>query len=89
MELPRPDDLHLHLRDGEGLVSLMQGARPTTLPRPPAIVSRAHASASNIYPPACAEWPGTFARALVMPNLKPPVTTTADALAYRCEHARR
>ncbi|HBI70836.1 MAG TPA: dihydroorotase, partial [Massilia sp.] len=24
-----------------------------------------------------------FARAIVMPNLKPPVTTAADALAYR------
>jgi dihydroorotase len=27
--------------------------------------------------------PRTMARAIVMPNLKPPVTTTADALAYR------
>jgi hypothetical protein len=52
--LPRPDDWHLHLRDGAGLVSLMK------------------------------EWPGIAARAIVMPNLKPPVTTTADALAYRC-----
>jgi len=28
-------------------------------------------------------WPGVFARALIMPNLKPPVTRTEQALAYR------
>ena len=27
--------------------------------------------------------PSTMARAIVMPNLKPPITTTVDALAYR------
>jgi dihydroorotase len=49
----RPDDLHLHLRDGESMRSVL----PFTAAR--------------------------FARALVMPNLRPPVTTTAQALAYR------
>jgi dihydroorotase len=49
----RPDDLHLHLRDGEGMRSVL----PFTAAR--------------------------FARALVMPNLRPPVTTTQQALAYR------
>lgn len=49
----RPDDLHLHLRDGE----LMRSVLPFTAAR--------------------------FARALVMPNLYPPVTTTEQALAYR------
>jgi dihydroorotase len=49
----RPDDLHLHLRDGE----LMRSVLPFTAAR--------------------------FARALIMPNLRPPVTTTEQALAYR------
>ncbi|HEY6515379.1 MAG TPA: dihydroorotase [Steroidobacteraceae bacterium] len=49
----RPDDLHLHLRDGESMRSVV----PFTAAR--------------------------FARALIMPNLRPPVTTTAQALAYR------
>ena len=49
----RPDDWHLHLRDGAALT--------TTVP---------HTSAQ-------------FARAIVMPNLKPPITTTAQAMAYR------
>jgi dihydroorotase len=51
--LIRPDDWHLHLRDGDCLPAVL----PDTARR--------------------------FARAIVMPNLKPPVTTTADALAYR------
>ncbi|GGX24133.1 dihydroorotase [Undibacterium macrobrachii] len=51
--ITRPDDWHLHLRDGEAL--------KTVLP---------HTAAQ-------------FARAIVMPNLKPPVTTTALAGAYR------
>ena len=51
--LRRPDDLHLHLRDGESLRSVL----PFTAAR--------------------------FARALIMPNLRPPVTTTEQALAYR------
>ena len=49
----RPDDWHLHLRDGAALAAVL----PFTAAR--------------------------FARAIVMPNLKPPVTTTASALAYR------
>jgi dihydroorotase len=53
LTLTRPDDWHLHLRDGEALRSLV---------------------------PATARWAG---RAIVMPNLKPPVTTTKAALAYR------
>lgn len=51
--LVRPDDWHLHLRDGAAMRSVVQ------------------ASAKQ------------FGRAIVMPNLKPPVTTTAQALAYR------
>ncbi|MCB9682337.1 MAG: dihydroorotase [Alphaproteobacteria bacterium] len=53
LTIPRPDDMHLHLRDGAALASVV-----------------AHTAA-------------TFARAVVMPNLKPPVTTTAQAVAYR------
>jgi dihydroorotase len=51
--LPRPDDWHLHLRDGAALAAVL----PDTARR--------------------------FARAVVMPNLKPPVTTVAAAAAYR------
>src|SRR5687767_13528396 len=51
--LVRPDDWHLHLRDGERLKSVV-----------------AHTA-------AC------FARAIVMPNLVPPVETVEQALAYR------
>ncbi len=53
LTLTRPDDWHLHLRDGSAL----------------------HAVA-----PHSAR---QFARAIVMPNLRPPVTTTEQALAYR------
>jgi dihydroorotase len=53
IEITRPDDWHLHLRDGEVLASVL---------------------------PATAR---CFARAIVMPNLKPPVTTVAAASAYR------
>ncbi len=53
MTLTRPDDWHLHLRDGAVL---------------PAVV------------PASARQMG---RAIIMPNLKPPVTTTEQALDYR------
>ena len=49
----RPDDWHLHLRDGATMASVL----PHTARQ--------------------------FARAIVMPNLKPPVTTTAQAVAYR------
>ena len=53
LTLTRPDDWHLHLRDGAVLASVL----PDTARR--------------------------FARAIIMPNLKPPVTTTQQALAYR------
>jgi dihydroorotase len=53
IELRRPDDWHLHLRDGAAMAAVV----PFTAAR--------------------------FARAIVMPNLKPPVSTTATALAYR------
>lgn len=49
----RPDDWHVHLRDGNMLASV------------------AHYTAAQ------------FARAIVMPNLSPPVTTVAAAEAYR------
>lgn len=49
----RPDDWHLHLRDG----AMLEGILPET--------SR------------------HFARAIIMPNLVPPVATVADARAYR------
>lgn len=51
--LTRPDDWHVHLRDGQALA--------TTVP---------HTARQ-------------FARAIVMPNLRPPVTTVALAAAYR------
>ena len=51
--ITRPDDWHLHLRDGAALKAVL----PDTARQ--------------------------FARAIVMPNLRPPVTTTALALAYR------
>jgi dihydroorotase len=53
LTLTRPDDWHLHLRDGAALAAVL---------------------------PATAR---QFGRAIVMPNLRPPVTTTAQALAYR------
>lgn len=53
LTLVRPDDWHLHLRDGDVLASVL----PDTARQ--------------------------FARAIVMPNLKPAVTTTEQALAYR------
>lgn len=51
--LTRPDDWHVHLRDGDALGAVVP-----------------HTAAQ-------------FARAIVMPNLKPPVTTAALALAYK------
>ena len=51
--ITRPDDWHLHLRDGAALKAVL----PDTAKQ--------------------------FARAIVMPNLHPPVTTTALAAAYR------
>jgi dihydroorotase len=53
LTLTRPDDWHLHVRDGAALAAVV----PAT---------------ANV-----------FARAIVMPNLKPPVTTVAAAAAYR------
>jgi dihydroorotase len=53
LTLTRPDDWHLHLRDGAPMAAVL----PHTARQ--------------------------FARAIVMPNLKPPVTTAAMALAYR------
>ena len=53
LTITRPDDWHLHLRDGAALESVL------------AYTAR------------------QFARAIVMPNLKPPVTTVAAARAYR------
>lgn len=51
--LTRPDDWHLHVRDGATLRSVLPDSARQ------------------------------FARAIIMPNLKPPVTTTAQAQAYR------
>lgn len=53
LRLRRPDDWHVHLRDGAVLQSVV-----------------AHTARQ-------------FARAIVMPNLTPPVTTTAQAIAYQ------
>ena len=51
--IARPDDWHLHLRDGAAMGSVL------------------------------ADTARRFARAIVMPNLLPPVTTTQQALHYR------
>ena len=51
--LTRPDDWHLHVRDGDAL--------------------------RTVVPHTAAQ----FGRAIIMPNLRPPVTTTAAALAYK------
>ena len=53
LTLTRPDDWHLHLRDGALMRSVAQDSARQ------------------------------FARAIVMPNLRPPITTTEQALAYR------
>ena len=53
ISLTRPDDWHLHVRDG--------------------------ASLNTVVPHTAAQ----FGRAIIMPNLKPPVTTVAQAVAYR------
>ncbi len=53
LTMTRPDDWHLHVRDGAAL----SAALPHTARQ--------------------------FARAIIMPNLKPPVTRTAQALEYR------
>ncbi len=51
--IKRPDDWHLHLRDG----AIMEAVLPWS---------------ANL-----------FGRAIIMPNLKPPITTVAAAIAYR------
>ncbi|CCD30002.1 Dihydroorotase (DHOase) [Candidatus Glomeribacter gigasporarum BEG34] len=53
LTITRPDDGHVHLRDG----TLLAAVLPHTARQ--------------------------FARAIIMPNLQPPVTTTEQALAYR------
>jgi dihydroorotase len=53
LTLKRPDDWHLHLRDGAAMATVLADAARQ------------------------------FARAIVMPNLKPPVRTTHEALDYR------
>lgn len=53
LTLTRPDDWHLHVRDGAALAAVV----PDTARR--------------------------FGRALIMPNLKPPVTSVEQAAAYR------
>ena len=53
LTLTRPDDWHLHLRDGAALAAVL----PHTARQ--------------------------FARAIVMPNLRPPITSAAQAQAYR------
>ena len=52
LTITRPDDWHLHVRDGDAL--------------------------KTVVPHTAAQ----FGRAIIMPNLKPPVTTAAQALAY-------
>ena len=52
LRIRRPDDMHLHLRDG----AMMAAVLPDTA--------------------------RTMGRAVVMPNLKPPVVTSAQAQAY-------
>jgi dihydroorotase len=53
LTLTRPDDWHLHVRDGAAMRAVVP-----------------HSARQ-------------FARAIIMPNLRPPVTTTEQALAYR------
>ena len=53
LTITRPDDWHLHLRDGAHLEAVL------------------------------ADSARRFARAIIMPNLKPPITTTSQAQAYR------
>ncbi len=53
IQIIRPDDWHLHVRDGDAL--------------------------NTVVPHTAAQ----FGRAIIMPNLRPPVTTTEAALAYK------
>ena len=58
LTITRPDDWHLHLRDGAAMASVL---------------------------PATAR---QFARAIVMPNLKPPVANAAQAISVSRAHRR-
>jgi dihydroorotase len=53
IEIRRPDDWHLHVRDGRAMQDVI-----------------VHTAAQ-------------FARAIIMPNLKPPVVSAQDAISYR------
>jgi dihydroorotase len=53
LTITRPDDWHLHLRDGQAMASVLEDSARR------------------------------FGRAIIMPNLKPPVCTTQQALHYR------
>ena len=53
LTLKRPDDWHVHLRDGAAMADVLRDTARR------------------------------FARAIVMPNLKPPVRTVQEALHYR------
>ena len=53
LTITRPDDWHLHLRDGQAMASVLEDSARR------------------------------FGRAIVMPNLTPPVRTTQQALHYR------
>ncbi|MGN6529611.1 MAG: dihydroorotase [Burkholderiaceae bacterium] len=53
LTITRPDDWHLHVRDGAAMAAVL----PHTARQ--------------------------FGRAIIMPNLRPPITTTAQAVAYR------
>jgi len=53
LTIPRPDDWHVHVRDG----AMLRAVLPYTAQ--------------------------IFARAIIMPNLRPPVTTAAHAKKYR------
>jgi dihydroorotase len=57
LTITRPDDWHLHVRDGDAL--------------------------NTVVPHTAAQ----FGRAVIMPNLRPPVTTAAQALAYQARIA--
>ena len=57
LTITRPDDWHLHVRDGDAL--------------------------NTVVPHTAAQ----FGRAVIMPNLRPPVTTAAQALAYKARIA--
>ena len=87
----RPDDMHLHLRDGDMMRTVaplsaawVRGA-PFALRGAPA---GSNVGNSCLRLKARSLCSGQAGRALIMPNLKPPVTTTELALTYRSEPAR-